>query len=172
MRAIVYSFSSAVDNARRARLRSEHVNRKGLVAITSMDREETYGDRLSLSGLFAFGISIWLNMKSPLAQLYREMGRAEDANKIETELRRLLAYADEDHPILVRSDECRGNEPNSSVIHGFGYSQDDQRMRTTLTRCCLRCRRIIQPRWRPWPRYVRTSLGLGPRPSQRPERAS
>jgi serine/threonine protein kinase len=41
-------------------------------------------------------------MKFRLAQLYRKMGRVEDANKIETELFSLLRYADPDHPILVQ----------------------------------------------------------------------
>jgi serine/threonine protein kinase len=47
-------------------------------------------------------LTIYLKMKSRLAQLYRAMGRAEDAQKIETELLRLLTFADEDHPILVQ----------------------------------------------------------------------
>lgn len=45
---------------------------------------------------------VWLKMKLRLARLYREMGRSEDAHKIETELLHLLSYADEDHPILVQ----------------------------------------------------------------------
>ncbi len=45
---------------------------------------------------------IWygLRVRLMLAQLYREMGRDEDAQKVEAELRALLAYADLDHPIL------------------------------------------------------------------------
>ena len=46
----------------------------------------------------------WLRIKSQLAQLYREEGRVEDARKIEDELRRLLALADSDHPILRQLD--------------------------------------------------------------------
>ena len=41
-----------------------------------------------------------LRIKSQLADLYRDEGRYEDARKIEDELRRLLALADSDHPIL------------------------------------------------------------------------
>ncbi len=48
--------------------------------------------------------SSWLRIRSQLAQLYREMGRDEDARKIEDELRRLLALADSDHPILRQLD--------------------------------------------------------------------
>ncbi|MDA2931127.1 tetratricopeptide repeat protein [Acidobacteria bacterium AH-259-O06] len=46
----------------------------------------------------------WLRIKSQLADLYRDEGRYEDARKIEDELRRLLALADSDHPILRQLD--------------------------------------------------------------------
>ena len=49
-----------------------------------------------------FRMSFWLMMKSRLAQLYRKMGRVEDADKIEAELLSLLRCADLDHPILVQ----------------------------------------------------------------------
>ena len=42
----------------------------------------------------------WLRIRLMLAEIYREMGRDEDARKVEAELRTLLAYADADHPIL------------------------------------------------------------------------
>jgi hypothetical protein len=42
----------------------------------------------------------WLRIQAHLAQLYRQMGRAEDARKVEDQLRRILAYADSDHPVL------------------------------------------------------------------------
>ncbi len=44
----------------------------------------------------------WLRIRLILAEVYREMGRDEDAGKIEDELRTLLAYADADHPILLQ----------------------------------------------------------------------
>ncbi|MCH8321422.1 MAG: hypothetical protein IH790_10780, partial [Acidobacteria bacterium] len=47
---------------------------------------------------------LWLKLQAQLAQLYREMGQDEDARKIEDELRRLLALADSDHPILRQLD--------------------------------------------------------------------
>ena len=34
------------------------------------------------------------------AELYRKIGRDEEAREIEAELLKLLAYADPDHPIL------------------------------------------------------------------------
>ena len=47
---------------------------------------------------------LWLRLQAQLAQLYREIGRNEGARKIEDELRRLLALADRDHPILRQLD--------------------------------------------------------------------
>jgi tetratricopeptide (TPR) repeat protein len=43
---------------------------------------------------------LWLRIQAQLAQVYREMGRDGDARKIEDTLRRRLALADPDHPIL------------------------------------------------------------------------
>lgn len=48
----------------------------------------------------SFGRPFWLRMKARLAQLYRKVNRLDDAQRIEAELLRLLAYADPDHPIL------------------------------------------------------------------------
>ncbi len=42
-----------------------------------------------------------------LAQLYRKVGRHPEADEIEAELLRLLAYADPDHPMLV---ELKGSQ--------------------------------------------------------------
>ena len=43
---------------------------------------------------------LWLKLRGQLSQLYLKMGRYEDAREIEDELRRRLALADPDHPIL------------------------------------------------------------------------
>jgi len=48
--------------------------------------------------------ALWVRVQGKLAQLYREMGRDEDARKMEDELRSLLALADPDHPILRQLD--------------------------------------------------------------------
>lgn len=48
------------------------------------------------------GAHAWLPLRDRLAQLYREMGRAADAEPIEDELAALLAVADADHPIKRR----------------------------------------------------------------------
>jgi hypothetical protein len=42
----------------------------------------------------------WLRTELQLADLYREMGRVPEAEKVENELRKMLIYADADHPIL------------------------------------------------------------------------
>ncbi len=51
-------------------------------------------ERSLLTGL------LWLRLQAQLVQLYREMGRDADARKIEDQLRKRLALADSDHPIL------------------------------------------------------------------------
>ena len=43
----------------------------------------------------------WLRTELQLADLYREMGRIPDAEKVEGELRKMLVYADADHPIVL-----------------------------------------------------------------------
>jgi hypothetical protein len=43
----------------------------------------------------------WLRCRFELSKLYRETGRVEDARAVESDLRKLLALADGDHPILV-----------------------------------------------------------------------
>ena len=45
-------------------------------------------------------VTYWHRNQLRLAQLYRKLGRVEEARKIEAELLTLLAYADSDHPIL------------------------------------------------------------------------
>ncbi len=49
----------------------------------------------------------WLRIRLMLAKTYREMGRDEDAGKVEAELRRLLALADRDHPILRQLERTK-----------------------------------------------------------------
>jgi tetratricopeptide (TPR) repeat protein len=43
----------------------------------------------------------WLRSRFELARLYRSVGRVEDARAVEADLRKLLALADADHPILL-----------------------------------------------------------------------
>ena len=44
----------------------------------------------------------WFRIQWRLAEVYRKLGREEDALRIEEELLKLLTYADPDHPILLR----------------------------------------------------------------------
>lgn len=53
---------------------------------------------------FVLSPPLWLRNQAQLVQLYREMGRDEDGRKIENELRKRLALADPDHPILRQLD--------------------------------------------------------------------
>jgi len=50
---------------------------------------------------------LWLKLQAQLSQLYREMGRDEEAQEIEEDLRRHLALADPDHPILRQLDRTK-----------------------------------------------------------------
>ena len=49
----------------------------------------------------------WMRTQLQLAQIYREMGRNQDAQTVEAELRKLLAYADPNHPILVELNRTK-----------------------------------------------------------------
>jgi tetratricopeptide (TPR) repeat protein len=44
----------------------------------------------------------WLRIQAHLAQLLRQTGQTDRARKIENQLRRILAYADTDHPIVLQ----------------------------------------------------------------------
>ena len=43
-----------------------------------------------------------VSTRNQLANLYRSMGRAKEADAIDAELLKLLAVADADHPVLMR----------------------------------------------------------------------
>ena len=77
-----------------------------------LDKALRYLEEASEKGYLLIGQSLmggplWLETQAQLAQLYREMGRDEEARKIEAELRSLLAYADADHPILRQLDRTK-----------------------------------------------------------------
>ncbi|RPH59614.1 MAG: hypothetical protein EHM89_10370 [Acidobacteria bacterium] len=54
------------------------------------------------------GVPFWIEARDNLAELYRQMGRIEEADAIDKNLLRLLAVADADHPVLVRIKARRG----------------------------------------------------------------
>jgi DNA-binding winged helix-turn-helix (wHTH) protein/tetratricopeptide (TPR) repeat protein len=45
--------------------------------------------------------AFWLRTELQLADLYREMGRVPEAENVDNELRKMLIYADADHPIVL-----------------------------------------------------------------------
>ncbi len=59
-------------------------------------------------------VTEWMKTQLRLAQLYRKVGREQEAREIEAELRKLLAYADPDHPFprqIQRSQEVALSQP-------------------------------------------------------------
>lgn len=56
--------------------------------------------------------AFWLHAYWQLAKLYRTAGRTGDASRVEAELRKMLAHADADHPILVEMQ--RGTQRSSA----------------------------------------------------------
>ena len=50
---------------------------------------------------------MWLRIRAALASLYRETGRNKEAREIEEDLRKHLAYADSDHPIILQLEQTR-----------------------------------------------------------------
>ena len=64
--------------------------------------------------LFPYWATTWMKTQLRLARLYRKVGREQEAREIEAELRKLLAYADSDHPFLLqlqRSQEVALAQP-------------------------------------------------------------
>ena len=51
---------------------------------------------------YAWTVYDWLRCRVLLADLYRETDRVADAERVEAEVRSLLAVADPDHPLLLR----------------------------------------------------------------------
>ena len=49
----------------------------------------------------------WMRTRWQLAEVYRQVGRIDDARTIENELLALLAYADADHPMLLDLQRLR-----------------------------------------------------------------
>ena len=62
--------------------------------------ESASKERSTLLADFVLPGPLWLRIRARLAPLYREMGRHGDARIIEEDLRKRLALADADHPIL------------------------------------------------------------------------
>jgi tetratricopeptide (TPR) repeat protein len=74
-------------------------------AVQVLERTSEKRSSAAFEGAGAF----WLRDQFQLARLYREVGRVKDAQKIEGELRSLLALADPDHPMLVELKRLRSS---------------------------------------------------------------
>jgi hypothetical protein len=70
---------------------------KAIEALELSSREKPRGE---MSMGFA-----WMRNQGRLAKLYRKAGRVEDAERVEAELRKLLADADADYPLLVQLNQ-------------------------------------------------------------------
>jgi tetratricopeptide (TPR) repeat protein len=68
-----------------------------LLQQASARKPRTYSNPLGSSGTFAWN---WMRTELQLADVYREMGRVSEAEKVEAKLSNLLTYADPDHPML------------------------------------------------------------------------
>jgi hypothetical protein len=72
--------------------------------------ESASANRIRVNGPAAMsGATLWMRDQMDLATLYRRLDRAQDAEKIEGELRQLLAYADPDYPMLVELKRLQSN---------------------------------------------------------------
>jgi tetratricopeptide (TPR) repeat protein len=78
---------------------AEALNRRGdlLKAIQVLERASKARSSTAFNGTGAF----WLRNQFQLSRLYRKVGRAGEARRIERELLKLLALADTDHPMLL-----------------------------------------------------------------------
>jgi tetratricopeptide (TPR) repeat protein len=64
--------------------------------------EAVSGMRIRNSPAFGFYGVFWLRNQARLSAYYHRLGRDQEARKIDDQLRKLLAFADPDHPILQR----------------------------------------------------------------------
>ncbi len=62
--------------------------------------EEAAQERKAIYSALPMGLGLWLKHQWQRAEVLRKLEREPEAREIETELRKLLAYADADHKIL------------------------------------------------------------------------
>ena len=60
----------------------------------------------------------WMRTEMLPAEIYREMGRVSEAEKVEEELSKMLTYADPDHPILRELQERQVALPSGAASSG------------------------------------------------------
>jgi DNA-binding winged helix-turn-helix (wHTH) protein/tetratricopeptide (TPR) repeat protein len=68
-----------------------------LLQQASARKPRTYSLPIGSSGPFTWN---WMRTELQLADVYRELGRVSEAEKVEGELSKMLTYADPDHPML------------------------------------------------------------------------
>ena len=100
--------SESLAEAYRKQGKLDEANR--ILQQASEVKERTY-DLWTLAMLGAF----WMRTQLELADLNREMGRVPEAEKVESELQKMLVYADKDHPIL-RELQKRSSSPDSLSV--------------------------------------------------------
>jgi serine/threonine-protein kinase len=87
--------------SRIARQLAEAFTRKGDMVRAIRILEDESQQRAGTTAGISFGHE-WLKVRERLARLYRIVGRIDEAEAVEVELRTLLAVADADHPIERR----------------------------------------------------------------------
>lgn len=84
--------------------------REGNFSAAAEALESTSDDRVRVNGPFGMSAgALWMRDQMDLAQLYRRLGRYNDAERIERELRKLLIFADPDYPMLVELNRLQSN---------------------------------------------------------------
>jgi hypothetical protein len=61
-----------------------------------------FTNRKAVAIMTGFSMLDWRRCRVLLAELYREIGWASQAQEVEAEVRRLLSVADPNHPLLRR----------------------------------------------------------------------
>jgi hypothetical protein len=89
-----------------------HVKRGNLDSAVKMIENASANRTLVDYPIAMSGAPFWMRDEMDLAQLDRRMSRVQDAEKIENELRKLLAYADPDFPLLVELKRLQ-NSPSA-----------------------------------------------------------
>lgn len=84
--------------------------RQGNFSVALEVLKNASADRARVYGPFKMsGATLWMQDQADLARLYRRVGRVNDAENIEDELRKLLTYADPDYPMLVELQRLQNN---------------------------------------------------------------
>ena len=89
--------------------RLEAMNGRAFSAIRIL--EEASQDRVRACVVFHGNGYLWLQIRADLARLYAGVGRRQDAERVEGQVRHLLELADEDHPLKHFRVAAAGTHP-------------------------------------------------------------